>query len=90
MEDQQAAIDAVQCPWQPMKTAPKDGSVVLVLLDGSDYAHPAYWLTGTDSPRIVDGDDGTPGWRMAWDASPIPVHDGPRYWMHCPDDPDAT
>lgn len=87
MEDLQAAEDAITSPWQPMKTAPKDGTVVLVLLDGSDYPHPAYWIAGPDSPRVI-GDDAEPGWRMAWDASRVAGHDGPRYWMACPDDPD--
>jgi hypothetical protein len=88
MEGLQAAKDAIACPWQPMKTAPKDGSVVLVLLEGTDYGHPAYWLSGKDSPRVI-GDDTAPGWRMAWDASPIADHDGPRYWMESPYDPES-
>lgn len=80
MEELQAAYDAIEIPWRPMTTAPKDGSIVMVLLEGSDYPHPAYWLTGPDSPRVIS-DDTAPGWRMAWDASPIADHDGPRYWM---------
>ena len=90
MESLQAIADAIVSPYRPMASAPKDGSVALVLLDGSDYPHPAYWLSGPDSPRMVNGEDGAPGWRMAWDASPIADHDGPRYWMGIPDDPDEA
>ena len=24
-----------------------------------------------------------------WDGTPVATHDGPRYWMECPTDPDA-
>ena len=88
MEELQAAKDAISCPWKPMKTAPKDGTAVLVLLDGSDIPHAARWISDPDSPHAV-GDDPTPGWRLTWDGWPVPERDGPRYWMHCPDDPDA-
>lgn len=59
----QARVDAIACPWMPMRTAPTDGTVVMVLVDGSDI------------PRAV--------------RTPVPEIDGPRYWMHCPVDPDA-
>ena len=88
MEELQAAKDAIACPWQPMKTAPKDGTAVLVLMDGSDAPHAARWISGPESPHAV-GDATTPGWRLTWDHWQVPEHDGPRYWMHCPDDPDA-
>jgi hypothetical protein len=81
-------LNSIARQWQPMKTAPRDGSIVLVLLDGVDYPHPAYWLTGPDSQRAISNGNNAPGWRMALDAAPIADHDGPRYWMDCPDAPD--
>ena len=71
-----------------MKTAPKDGWGVLVLLEGSDMPHGARWLRGKDDPHATEATEG-PGWHLTWDGSPVAPHDGPRYWMHCPDDPDA-
>jgi len=70
--------------WQPMKTAPKDGTAVLVLLADNDTPHAVRWLEEQDAANIGS----TPGWHMTWDGYRIAEHDGPRYWMRCPDDPD--
>ena len=88
LENLQTKVDAITSPWQPMRTAPKDGFAVLVLLDGSDAPHCARWLRGTDDPHATEATKG-PGWHLTWDGSPVAPHDGPRYWMHCPSDPDA-
>ena len=71
MEDIARTLNSIARPWQPMKTAPRDGSIVLVLLGGVDYPHPAYWLTGPDSQRAISNGNNAPGWRMALDAAPI-------------------
>lgn len=83
MEELQDKADAVQSPWQPMKTAPKDGSAVLVLLESSGVPKAVEWC----EPGHFLASDGA-GWYMTWDGTKIQPHDGPRYWMHCPDDPD--
>lgn len=88
IEKLQAAVNAVQSPWQPMKTAPKDGTAVLVLLDGSDIPHAARWLRGPDDMNATETTVSA-GWHLIWDGWKVPEHDGPRYWMHCPYDPDA-
>ena len=51
--------------WQPMESAPTDGTVVLGLLEGSDIPQ---------SIRFRDG------WEIAWDGYRIPAHDGPLRW----------
>lgn len=89
MEKLQAAVDAVQSPWRPMKDAPKDGWAIMVLLDGSDVPHAVRWLRGKDDPHATEETEG-PGWHMTWDGTPVAEHDGPRYWMECPTDPDAA
>ena len=81
MQDEEG--DAVQSPWQPMKTAPKDGTTVLALLESSDVPKAIEWCEA-DHFLATDG----AGWYMPWDGTKIQPHDGPRYWMHCPDDPD--
>ena len=57
-------------PWQPMKAAPKDGTVVLALLEGSDIPHPVRWVDGW--------------WQSSWDSHRLGYHDGPRAWMAIP------
>ncbi len=91
-DDAAAFIRSTQAPlapWQSMKTAPKDGAAVLVLLDASDIPHAARWLSGPDDRRATE-ETTRAGWHLTWDGSPIEEHDGPRYWMHCPDDPDES
>jgi len=75
--------------WQPMNTAPRDGTAVLVLLAQSDIPHAARWLSGPDDQHATGFTMGQ-GWHLTWDGWPVPFHDGPRYWMPCPDDPDRT
>lgn len=66
--------------WEPMRTAPRDGTAILVLLDGSDIPHAARWLAADDARG-----SGAEGWHLTWDG--YWLH-RPRYWMWCPDDPD--
>jgi len=79
--------DAERLKWRPMRTAPKDGIAILVLVEGSDIPRAARWLTGTDDRHATEETMG-PGWYLTWDGTFIQEWDGPRYWMHCPDDPD--
>lgn len=85
MEELKTKVDAAQSPWQPMATAPKDGTAVLILLDGSDMPHGARWVRPEHGRHA-----GSEGWYMTWDNYKLSDLDGPRYWMHCPTDPDAT
>jgi len=84
MERLQAAKDDTERPWKRMQTAPQDGRAVLALLDGSDVAHAVRWLPADDMFA-----NGTAGWHMVWDLTPVALHDGPRYWMPIPADPEA-
>ena len=91
-DDAAAFIRSTQAPlapWQSMKTAPKDGAAVLVLLDASNIPHAARWLSGPDDRRATE-ETTRAGWYLTWDGSQIEEHDGPRYWMPCPDDPDES
>ena len=84
-----ALLEEIKIPWQPMRTAPKDGRAVLVLVEGSDIPRGVRWLRGPDDPYATEQTT-RPGWHLTWDGTPIEPHDGPRYWMHCPADPDAN
>lgn len=62
-------------PWQPIETAPKDGTVVLVIdaRHDDDYPYPAHWKKGY-------------GWfDPGWDGGYSPTH-----WMPLPDPPNTT
>lgn len=72
--------------WQPMRTAPRDGTPVLLLLNGSDIPHAARWLSGPDDPRATD-ETTKPGWYFTWDGYQVTEYDGPAYWMPLPPDP---
>lgn len=75
MEEVQAGYDALRMPWQPMDTAPKDGTAVLALLEGSDIPHAVRYTNA--------------GWVVTWDNHLLGSADGPRFWMPVTDDPDA-
>lgn len=62
--------------WQTMATAPKDGTTVLVLLQGSNIPYPVLWFSSMEK------------WYLTWYFTPISDGDTPRYWMPLPDDPD--
>ena len=71
--------------WKPMKTAPKDGTAVMALLDGSDIPYAMRWLP-SDDPR----GSGKDGWHITWDGERLSDHFPVRYWMLCPPDPDSV
>lgn len=66
--------------WQPIDTAPKDGTRILV------YSQSLYWLVA-----FFGGDHDRPGhlsqWRSAWDAEWLART--PTHWMPLPDPPSA-
>jgi len=74
---EQAALAAITAAlraapeWQPMESAPRDGTVVLVAIGGSDIPQPCRFREQV-------------GWVIAWDDWRIPAHDGPRGWMPLP------
>lgn len=83
-----AAYDAQQAApkgWQPIKDAPRDGTIILGVLPGVDYPHSIYF-----GNRKRDNGYGARCWRVAWDRSVIADHDEPMLWMPCqplPGDP---
>lgn len=59
--------------WQPISTAPKDGTVVLGALVGSDIPQPVRYVLG--------------GWRLSWDGHPVAFANGPTHWQPLPEAP---
>jgi hypothetical protein len=56
--------------WQPIETAPKNGTGILALLPESNF------------PVGIRFQDG--GWHVAWDDYRLGELDQPQWWMWCP------
>lgn len=51
---------------RPMATAPRDGTVVLVFVEGTDFPHPMCYAKSVRSRPYFAQPKGE-AWRMAWD-----------------------
>lgn len=78
-ESQIAALQTGR--YRPMADAPKDGTAVMVLLNGSDIPLPARWRD--QMSQMATGGN---GWYVTWDNHKLSVHDGPRGWLPIPDE----
>lgn len=65
--------DDVRDAWQPIETAPKDGTAVLGMLIGSNIPPPMRFMSG--------------GWVISWDHHRLSEWDGPTHWMPLPEAP---
>ena len=75
--------------WQPIETAPKDGTAILLHIDWEPLTVVGYWGKGQ---RDHDGipDDGSPRWRVKWDQSDIaPGYSEPTHWAPIPEDAES-
>jgi hypothetical protein len=90
----EACVDAAKgsARWQPIGTAPKDGTEILLAAPGRvTYGH---WLKPSDVPRIVyqegfapeqEWEDFEPHW-MSWDGG-FTEENPPSHWMPLPPPP---
>ena len=75
-------------PWQPIETAPKDGTDILIVMSPDlDPEGEGLWAVARwDSERST--------WMPWWDApygnDPTRRHDWPSHWMRLPDCPAAV
>lgn len=69
--------------WQPIETAPRDGS--WVLLTGGDID---YGWDGENKPPLVVGQYVNGGWQFAWyDSGHYGEYKHPSHWMPLPATP---
>lgn len=69
--------------WQPIRTAPKDGTHVLARMpESSDTCYVICWADPAAGIRKELGGD-TPGWRIAWDGDSVNEAE-PIVWMPLP------
>jgi len=77
--------------WQPIETAPKDGTWVLLRSGDIDYG----WDGDTKPPAVVgqyvvseDPEEASGGWQFAWyDSGVYGEYDNPTHWMPLPAPP---
>ena len=73
----------MKAQWNPMRSAPKDGTVILARLDNTDIPHPIVWVSGPDSSRATKRRQKA-GWYSSWDATRFEDWNL-EGWIHCPD-----
>lgn len=70
--------------WQPIETAPKDGTWVLLAGGSMRYG----WDGETFPPCVVGQHDGGNGWQFAWyDNGWLGEYEIPTRWMPLPSAP---
>lgn len=75
--------------WQPIKTAPKDGTHILVWTDASDTAYVVCWADAAKGIRkYLTAESGAErGWHLALDGELFDREHEPTHWMPLPDAP---
>lgn len=68
--------------WQPIETAPKDGTVVLVF--APDASEPRVFTA-----QFNDYGEGGADWFDACDCASLPILATPTHWMPLPEPPAA-
>lgn len=67
--------------WQPIKTAPKDGTRIVILCDWDDVAVVGYF----GKPRHGTG---LPHWRVWWDDADFDEAFEATHWLPLPTPPE--
>ena len=79
----------MNCEWQPISTAPKDGSEVVLFIPGDHNRHVVIgsWDDAQYSrrPRPYWTSDGARIWGVRWSRDNQPTH-----WMPLPQPPQAV
>lgn len=74
--------------WQPIETAPKDGTRIL-LFDGMGIAIASWWVPDpTDFDDDDDFDEPLPGWCVE-SAECVEFWHEPTHWMPLPEPPNG-
>lgn len=75
--------------WQPIETAPTDGSKILIWDEGMEYPEAAFWQEHDEADAEEIGEPGF--WCYACDVlSDVAQPDNPIGWMPLPASPEGT
>lgn len=88
----QAAPQPVALPqWQPIETAPKDGTHILVWTHASVTTYVVCWADAAKGIRkYLTAESGAErGWHLAWDGTLFDREHEPTHWMPLPAAPSA-
>lgn len=76
--------------WQPIETAPKDGTWVLVYGDGADDEAEQRKIAVAQFTNYLNGRTTDWHWQFAWyDGGYYGVFDNPTHWMPLPEAPNV-
>jgi hypothetical protein len=71
--------------WQPIETAPRDGTHILVWTECSDTAYVVCWADFDKNIRpYLCAKQRTVGWHLAWDGEHFGGMWAPTHWMPLP------
>ena len=70
---------AAAMQWRGIESAPRDGTAIIMLLDGSDIPHSVRWICNGEIPGIDED-----GWYMVWDHYHLGSADIPTGWLPLP------
>jgi len=77
-------LTEAESQWQPIETAPRDGTHILATLPDSDTCHVICWVDASKGIRVGCG---VYGWHVAWDGYPCAGYSTPTRWMPLPAPP---
>lgn len=83
----ETALEALTNPWQPIESAPRDGSWVLLTGGTIDYG----WDGDTIPPVVIGQSCGESDWQFAWyDCGYYGEYENPTHWQPLPTPPEGA
>jgi hypothetical protein len=77
--------------WQPIDTAPKDGTWILLFGKGTDDEHETRQIAVAQYTDYLNGRKTKWHWQFAWyDGGYYGVFEGPTHWMPLPKLPEEN
>lgn len=76
----------MKTPWNPMRSAPKDGTHILSHKPDSDTCYVIAWADFRKGIRAEYG-SAYVGWHLAWDGTFFHPYEAPTHWQPLPEPP---
>ena len=86
----EAVVDCLVRGWQPIETAPKDGTWILVYGAGTDDEDEARNVAVAQYTNYLNGRTTEWHWQFAWyDGGYYGMFNAPTHWMPLPEAPNG-